>query len=79
MLIIYTFAALYGAALTVASLYSPLGLLPSLAAAPFGGSLTVILAALVLFWPPSSWQRLFTRPRRLRPFLKLHRPTLSEA
>lgn len=47
MVIIYVVAALYGAALTAASLW-PFGILTALAAAPIGGSAVVMLAALLL-------------------------------
>ena len=48
MLIVLIFAALYGGALTVAVL-QPLGFPLALAAAPFGGSAVVMLAALILY------------------------------
>jgi hypothetical protein len=56
MPIIYIGAALYGAAITFLAV-SPLGTLPALAAAPFGGSAVVLAVALLLYRDPSSWQR----------------------
>jgi hypothetical protein len=47
MIVVLIFAALFGGALTIAVL--PVGILTALAAAPFGGSAVVMLAALILY------------------------------